>query len=463
MIFAAFVMTIGGALFLALGQSISSNAGETATTDGSALGTKAERLGKLIFEDTQLSIRKNQACVSCHTADTGFTGPFENFNREGSVVEGSIAGRFGNTKPTSIAYASPAPVLHHRIEREAGEPDSYLFVGGSFNNGRATGKLLGNPVADQARQPFLNPLEMGLPDAACVVHRVCNPETPDYYSIKLADVWGKNVCNLEWPANLKKQCAVPESNITLTEETRKAVETAYDRIALSLLAFQSSKMVNTYSSKFDAYLAGKAKLTIKEELGKQLFEGRGGCAVCHVLDPGPSGETALFTDFTYDNLGVPRNPDNPFYTQKKFNPIGAKWVDLGLATTLGSDPLYKALANDQLGKVKVPTLRNVDKRPTPGFVKAFMHNGYFKSLKSVVHFYNTRDIKPACKNLLTREALAIKQNCWPEPELKVNVNKDELGDLKLTDTEEDAIVAFMRILSDGYVAKDSQREKKTGR
>lgn len=85
------------------------------------------------------------------------------------------------------------------------------------------------------------------------------------------------------------------------------------------------------------------------------------------------------------------------------------------------------------GKHKVPTLRNVDKRSGSAFPKAYMHNGVLKSLKEVVHFYNTRDVED-----------------WPPPEVTENVNKEELGDLGLSEAEEDAIVAFMKTLSDGY-------------
>ena len=92
-----------------------------------------------------------------------------------------------------------------------------------------------------------------------------------------------------------------------------------------------------------------------------------------------------------------------------------------------------------MGKHKVPTLRNVAKANALTFPKAYMHNGVFKSLKEVVHFYNTRDVVD-----------------WPPPEVEENVNTDELGDLGLTDEEEDAIVAFMRTLSDGYVKKDKK-------
>ncbi|MFZ2198027.1 MAG: hypothetical protein WAV13_09865, partial [Thermodesulfovibrionales bacterium] len=102
----------------------------------------------------------------------------------------------------------------------------------------------------------------------------------------------------------------------------------------------------------------------------------------------------------------------------------------------------------EMGKFKVPTLRNVDKRPSQGLVKAFGHNGYFKGLKEIVHFYNTRDVLGRCGKINDPEP---GLNCWPEPEVSSNLNKEELGKLRLTDQEEDAIVAFLRTLSDGYV------------
>ena len=98
-----------------------------------------------------------------------------------------------------------------------------------------------------------------------------------------------------------------------------------------------------------------------------------------------------------------------------------------------------------MGKHKVPTLRNVAKGAEEGgFVKAYMHNGVFKSLKEVVHFYNTRDVPDA-------EWDGIP---WAESEVAENVNTQaELGNLGLTDEEEDAIVAFLKTLSDGIENK----------
>ncbi len=97
----------------------------------------------------------------------------------------------------------------------------------------------------------------------------------------------------------------------------------------------------------------------------------------------------------------------------------------------------------------MPTLRNVDLRPWEGFVKAYGHNGYFKTLAGIVHFYNTRDVLPVCPGPYT-EAQALAAACWPSPEVAENVNRDELGDLHLTWKQEQAIVAFLTALSDGY-------------
>jgi cytochrome c peroxidase len=135
------------------------------------------------------------------------------------------------------------------------------------------------------------------------------------------------------------------------------------------------------------------------------------------------------------------------------NPLGLDWVDPGLAGFLATRTEYADKAEENMGKHKVPTLRNVAKSYGEGFPKAYTHNGYFKSLKAIVHFYNTRDVKDVCENAFTSERDALRMNCWPVAEVQDNVNTEELGNLELTDEEEDAIVAFMETLSDGFDAK----------
>jgi cytochrome c peroxidase len=378
--------------------------------------TPVEQLGKLIFFDTNLSINSNQSCAACHTPEVGWTGPVPAINAVGAVYEGSISGRFGNRKPPSSAYATFSPILHYVIEKKEA-----LFIGGNFWDGRASGEKLGNPAADQAQGPFLNSLEQALSAPADVVSRVCGGS----YGALLRQVWGNHVCE-------------PNS-----------VSDAYDKIALSIAAFEASPESNAFTSKYDYYLNGMVDLTNEEKRGLNLFKSKGKCAKCHVLDAGANGHP-LLTDFTYDNLGVPRNPGNPFYTQVDFNPRGDRWIDAGLAEFLASRRDYQQFASANDGKQKVPTLRNVDKRPYERFAKAYTHNGYFKSLKAIVHFYNTRDAKPTCVNPFTTAADALDQNCWPAPEVSVNVNNQELGNLHLTEDQEDAIVTFLKTLSDGH-------------
>jgi cytochrome c peroxidase len=146
-------------------------------------------------------------------------------------------------------------------------------------------------------------------------------------------------------------------------------------------------------------------------------------------------------------------PDQLSYSP---NPAGAAYIDTGVGAflrtlqsdsgQLNPDSEWIKLAPKFEAKIQVPTLRNVDMRPTPSFVKAYMHNGYFKSLKEVVHFYNTRDVLPKCKAGDSGE----KVTCWPVPEDSTNLNKRQLGHLNLTDEEEDALVAFLKTLTDGY-------------
>lgn len=396
--------------------------------------TAKQQLGKSIFLDPNLSINVNQACAACHSPATGFTGPQSSTNAHGTVYEGSIAGRFGNRKPPSAAYATPSPILHYVTDRREA-----LFLGGNFWDGRATGETLGNPAADQALGPFLNPLEQALPDNACVVYRVCTAS----YPVSFENVWGAGTCQITWPANISTTCATEGGVVSLSAEDRTKVNTVYGGIGLSAAAYEASPEVNQFTSKFDYYLMRMADLTQGEKRGLALFSGKAKCTNCHTIGRGAKAEPPLLTDFTYDNLGVPKNPENPFYVS---NP---SFIDQGLGAFLSTRADYQMFAEENLGKQKVPTLRNVDKRPDPGFAKAYTHNGYFKTLEGIVHFYNTRDVKPVCPGPYT-EAQALAANCWPPPEVSENVNHDELGNLHLTPDQEAAIVEFLKTLSDGH-------------
>ena len=453
----------GGLLFLSVGMPASADD-----------LTPIEELGKKIFFDENLSIRKNQACASCHVPEFGWTGADSEINAHGAVYEGSLNGAFGNRKPPSSAYATLSPIFYADFgNRLLGDDDveladDPLFVGGNFWDGRATGWELGNPAADQAQGPFLNPVEQALPDAACVVYRVC--ESPGQgqgqgqgpvqgqYAELFELVWGSQICAIDWPNNVNGVCNQTDGVVELTPQDRNKVDRAYDRVALSIAAFEASTASNAFTSKLDAHRAGLYEFTAQEELGRQIFRGKGMCSACHVGTPGPGAAPPLFTDFTYDNLGVPRNPENPFSVS---NP---EWRDPGLAGFLETVAGFVEYADANLGKHKVPTLRNVGLGSCEAvedgddcIVKAYMHNGYFKSLKTVVHFYNTRDVKASCEGMgifNATEAVALANDCWPDAEVAENVNTDELGNLGLTEEEEDALVAFMLTFSDGYLAED---------
>lgn len=387
-------------------------------------------LGKALFFDDYLSEPPGQACAVCHGPEVGWTGPIEELNAHGAVYEGAVPGRFGNRKPPSSAYATPSPILHW-VEEEG----DALFIGGNFWNGRATGEKLGSPAADQAQGPFLNPLEQNNPTPQSVCRKVRESRFPE-------EEFGQSY------AELFRKAFGPGSL-----DCEDDPDGTYDRIAWAIAIYEGSDEVNQYSSKFDHYLSGCVELSEEEAWGLALFEGKGQCANCHPSRPGPDGEPPLFTDFTYDNLGVPRNPENPFYRMPlAFNPFGRDWVDAGLGEFLSTRPDYVRFYPENVGKQKVPTLRNVDKRPQEGFVKAYGHNGYFKSLERIVHFYNTRDVLPVCPESLApiTDEVAREHGCWPPAEIPVNVNVDELGNLGLTPEEERAIVAFMKTLSDGY-------------
>jgi cytochrome c peroxidase len=364
--------------------------------------TPEEELGKMLFFDSNLSTPPGQACAVCHAPEVGFTGPDSAINAAGSVYPGAVHTRFGNRKPPNSSYGGESPVLFYDDIDE-------VWIGGMFWDGRATGWTLGDPLAEQAQGPFLNPLEQNNPNPKSV----CLKVRASSYSMLFEDVWG--------PGSL--DCV-------------RDVAGTYEKIARSIAAYEKSEEANPFTSKYDAFLAGQATLTQEETWGLELFEGKAMCSACHLSDPGPNGEPPLFTDFTYDNLGVPKNPANPFYGMpRKWNPDGANWVDYGLGGFLMSAGFDEDVYEPELGKHKVPTLRNVDLRPYAGFVKAYGHNGYFQSLEEITHFYNTRDVDPM----------------WPDPEVSMNVNEDELGNLGLTLEEEAAIVAFMKTLSDGYM------------
>lgn len=354
--------------------------------------TPLQLLGKNLFFDTSLSNPTGQSCASCHTPENAFTDP----DKSSPTSAGADPNLFLNRNAPTIMYMSYSPALHYNADDDTN-------VGGQFWDGRT------DSLEEQAKQPLLNPLEMANPSKAAVIDSVQNGPNAELF---------KSVFGMD----------------AFTD-----TETAYDNLVHALAGYERTAVFAPFSSKFDAYVAGNAELTPAEQAGLELFNdpAKGNCAACHISTPSPDGTSALFTDFTYDNIGIPKNPDNPFYSlPAQYNPDGAKALDLGLGKTTG-DP-------DTNGQFKVSTLRNIS------LTGPYGHNGYFDTLEQIVDFYNTSDVKPECSDPLTSAALATTLGCWPAAEYVATVNHDELGNLGLTSEEVSDIVTFLGTLEDGW-------------
>lgn len=449
---------------------------------------RVQLLGKLELFDKQLSVNRNQACAFCHMPDVDFTGPISILNMTTVSYPGSVRNasadpaqsRYGHRKPQSYTYSPYYPALQYNETQ--GD-----FYGGNFWDLRATGFRLQNPAAEQAQDPPVDPNEMGFPDTACVVRRIS--QSP--YRRLFEDVWGPQSFVIAWPADVDQVCAKPGPPpvddplpVHLSPVDRGRSNATYDQFALAIAAYEAAPDISPFSSKFDYALANPDQriLSADELAGWDLFRGKANCNTCHLdgtesvagktarkITPGDAGSKApLFTDFTSSNLGVPKNPAIPYYNENKpdrygyiANPAGFAYVDKGVGDFLRNLSLnpnsgWVKLAPQFDGKFQVSTLRNVDKRPRPDFVKAYMHNGYFKSLKEVVHFYNTRDKLPRC----APGAPGEKVTCWPAPETPQNMDTT-IGNLGLTAEQENQLVAFLRTLTDGY--KPQQAHKKAPR
>jgi cytochrome c peroxidase len=463
----------------------------------------AKLLGELLNFDESMSVNGNQACAYCHMPYTGYAGPIPSVNLTMVGYPGSSHYRASGRTPMRYTYASRFPVL--QFNEAQGD-----FYGGNFWDGRATGYRLQNPNAEQATVPPVGAVEMGFPDTACIAYRLSKAE----YRPLFEAVWGTGALDIKWPAETEKICATPAgaaefgdstTPVPLSPEDRTKANSVYDDWGRSISFYQSSPSVDAFSSKFDAYVAGNYKMTADEIAGYQLFRGKGKCNSCHLdgastlvvkgdSDTGAASSLApLFTDFTYVNIGVPLNPRLPNYYETKadsfgfvFNPAGFGFRDLGMGNFLRSlsginpNASWTKLAPRYDGAMAVMTARNaaltpsqcptteageVDKdgKPVPYFQKEFFHNGYIKSLKQLVHFYNTRDryAYPVTSGHCPA-GTTERGDCWPKPEVPNNVDKT-IGNLGLTDREEDQIVAFLKTLTDGYTTPLRNRDVYAGK
>jgi cytochrome c peroxidase len=453
-------------------------------------GYKAVRiLGKLLNFDENMSVEKDQACSFCHMPYAAFSGPIPSVNLTTIANPGSFDFRFGKRTPQRYTYSPRFPVFQYNEVAN-------LFFGGNFWDARSTGYLLQSPDAEQAQHPPVDTQEHGLPDLACIAFRLSEAK----YRPLFEAVWGEGSLDIDFPPETEEICRTPggafdtATPVPLSAEERTKATEVYNHWGQSISFYESSTDVSAFTSKFDAYLAGSYEFTEDEQAGYDLFRGKGNCNSCHLdgvstlLDEGqtdtgiPAPAPPPFTCFGYANIGLPLNPRDAFFyqtTPDRFgftpNPLGFAYRDLGLGTFLrsgfGSAPNpnsdWLELAPSVDGQMQVATARNAamtppqcptteagqtdeNGNPIPYFQKAFFHNGYAKSLKQLVHFYNTRDVfafdvtSGNCP-----EGTTEKVDCWPMPEVPNNIDMT-IGNLGLTDEEEDLIVTFLQTLVDGF-------------
>jgi len=449
-------------------------------------------LGKLMNFDQNISPFRNIACSSCHMPYAGFSGPIPSVNLTMIGYPGSFHFRAGKRNPQRYTYSPDFPVLEYNKTQGA-------FFGGNFWDSRATGYQLQSPDAHQSQGPPVDTQEHMFPDTACIVFRLSQA----VYRPLFEQIWGADSFDIKWPHDVEDICATPAgaakfgSNtqpVRLSPDDRTRSNNDYDHWAQSISCFERGDDVSPFSSKFDAFLANSYTLTPDEQAGYDLFRGKANCNSCHLdgrstaptppppegmaphgMDTGAAASTRpLFTCFGSSNLGLPLNPrDAIFYqTTPDFfgftaNPFGFGFRDLGLGTFLRSGPGswpnpnadWIQFAPDSDGLMQVSTARDVamtppmcptTEAPGPYFQKEFFHNGYIKSLKQLVHFYNTRDVYPfAVTSGHCPAGTTEKVDCWPMPEVPATIDMT-VGKLFLTDHEEDLIVKFLQTLTDGF-------------
>ena len=352
--------------------SLSACSGDDSTPADEEAITEVE-LGKLIFDDHNLSANNYQACSTCHDAAAGFSDPLASVAKP--VSEGTLIDHFGKRNTPTAAYSQFSPAFSLIDDPVRGQ----VYSGGLFFDGRQ------NTLEEQALGPLLSLNEMAGVSKQAVVDAV----REGLYANRFMSIYGREIF--------------------------KNTENAFDKIILALTAFELSEEMNPFNSKFDCFIkdATQYPLSIQEQAGLDVFDGKGKCSTCHTLEPQPESGKVLLTNYQYFNIGVPVNPDNPA------NKADANFIDLGLGGRL-SEPAEN-------GKFKTPTLRNIAK------TAPYMHNGVFSTLEEVVAFYN----------------IDKKESSFPPPEMIDNITT-EVDFLKLNDPVDiDAVVAFMKTLSDG--------------
>jgi cytochrome c peroxidase len=374
--------------------SASSTSLSSAAADDSCLSAAA-RLGQRIFRDPSLSASGRMACIACHDPATGHASPFAAPVASG----GANLDQQGIRNAPSLRYLRFNGSFHCAADGTS--------TGGFFWDGRA------NSLHEQALGPLLNPREMANADAAAVVTKLAAASYADDFRKLFGD-----------------------AIFSSPDDALESVGFALERYQVEDPEFAP------FSSKYDAFVAGSAKLTPQELNGFALFNrsDKGNCAACHSSTKPANAPGALFTDFSYDNLGVPRNAAIAVNADPGFH-------DLGLCGATRTD---LASRTDLCGAFRVPSLRNVALR------KHFFHNGAFDSLEQVIRFYVQRDTAPQLWYPLDATGAVTPYDDLPAS-LRGNINTTEVPYNRrpgqapaLTESEVQDLASFLRTLTDGY-------------
>lgn len=419
----------------------------------------AAAAGEALFHDTSLSASGKQSCATCHVKARAFTGD--------PAVDNGLPVPLGGRNMDLPGFRN-APSLMYAAFTPAFSIDDGTASGGFFRDGRASS------LAAQAVQPFVTPFEMANQDAEEVLSRLRN--SPDTLR-KFIAAYGADALN--------------DATTTMKD------------IGAALAAYQTEDVdeFEPFTSKFDYYVDGKVQLTDRELNGLKLFNnpGKGNCTSCHPSVHQEFGSHALFTDFSYDNIGIPRNWNIPANATNPVSPISGQpliymptvvnvpadaeyaYYDLGLCGPFLSDPNDAAARQDlsrlipTCGAFKVPTLRNI------ALTAPYFHNGVFPDLHKAVEWYITRDINNNTGNNPTPVPAGPGGNPYQAvgtfytaadgtPDLyqyndlptllDANVNVGEVpytapsiagGNAPTLDAQEiDDLVAFLCTLTDGY-------------
>lgn len=349
------ILALGLGLLTGCGDG--DNGGTRGGVTGSAAGlSAAARLGQKIFSDTALSASGQQSCATCHVKQYAFSA-----DPTGSGPDHGLPVALGGPAATLPGFRNTPSLSYLSYAASFSFDASGAPHGGFFRDGRAT------TLADQAAAPFLSAFEMANADAAAVITRLATrPYLADFTAL-----YGTAV--LSDPAS------------------------ALQRMAAALAAFESEDGdFHPFTSKFDYWQKNQAQLTAQELRGVALFNTptKGNCAACHPSTSADGVTPPLFTDFSYDNLGVPRNdaiPANLAATAPPYTPIDGNdavhsYYDLGICGPFRANNGTNLFA--LCGQFKVPTLRNI------ALTAPYFHNGRFETLQDAIGFYVRRDTNP---------------------------------------------------------------------